>query len=496
MRLPKEATVPMSSATILANPGEEESNTSPNPTFDSVLQARLSRRHVLRGSIGGAATALLGSLSLTACGGSEDDDGSPTPASAEKLLGFTAVGKSLADSLVVPVGYTATVLYALGDPLTASTARIARRHRRRHGQPRGDHHDGMEFFGLGASGAVSAAAVDRGLLAINHEATTDETLSSFFLHANGGTPSLPRPAAEVDKETAIHGIAVGEVRKAAAGWSYVRDSAFNRRLTALSDMEISGPAAGQLLVTRTPRGTATRGTLNNCGTGKTPWAPSSRARKLVGYFARGAADDAARGMDKSVTLPAALRPQPGRPRGTAWETGGADDRYAAGTTAGSAHRRTGSDDYRNEMNGMGYIVEVDPYDSTRRRRSAALSSFCARVGRLRNRSSATPGLLHGRRLARRVHLQVRLDIVVSAADATAADRVGTGDKYLDAGTLYVAKFAADGSGSWLELTVTNPAIAGYAATYPLPIRPTCSSTPAWLPMRSEPPRWTGPNGRP
>jgi hypothetical protein len=32
----------------------------------------------------------------------------------------------------------------------------------------GDHHDGMEWFGLGA------------------EATTNEGLSSFFLHANGG----------------------------------------------------------------------------------------------------------------------------------------------------------------------------------------------------------------------------------------------------------------------------------------------------------------------
>ena len=38
-------------------------------------------------------------------------------APAATLLGFTAVPKSLADTVVVPAGYTASVLYALGDPL-------------------------------------------------------------------------------------------------------------------------------------------------------------------------------------------------------------------------------------------------------------------------------------------------------------------------------------------------------------------------------------------
>jgi hypothetical protein len=49
-----------------------------------------------------------------------------------------------------------------------------------------------------------------------------------------------------------------------------------------------------------------------------------------------------------------------------------------------------------------------------------------------------------------------------AADANAADRLAVGDKYLDNGKLYAAKFNADGTGEWLELSIADPAIAGYA----------------------------------
>jgi secreted PhoX family phosphatase len=445
---------------------EENSNTSANPTFDTVLQARLSRRGLLRGSIGTVGTAMLGGLGVAACGG--DDDTVAPAAPAATLLGFTAVSKSLADTVVVPAGYTASVIYALGDPLTAATAAFKNDGTDTDFENRaGDHHDGMEWFGLDASGKPSASSIDRGLLAVNHEATTDETLSSFFLHANGGTATLPRPAAEVDKETAIHGVSVVEVKNSSGKWATVQGSAFNFRLTALSDIEIAGPARGNaLLVTKySANGTRTRGTLNNCGTGKTPWGSFLTGEEnWAGYFFRNASDDAARGNDKSV---ASLK-RYGRNQGAAsrhgWETGGAADKYVRWNNSKLGTSIDGSDDYRNEMNGMGYIVEIDAYDKTRtaKKRTA--------MGRFAHESASFSVPVAGKPLAVYMGDDARNEYIykfVSAANWDAADAspisaMATGDKYLDSGKLYVARFNNDGSGQWVELSITNPTIASYA----------------------------------
>ena len=449
---------------------DEDSNPTDNPSFDAVLRARLSRRSVLRGSVGGAASALLGSVALAACGGGDDDEGVPAAsaaAPAERMLAFGAVAKSLADAVTVPAGYTARVLYALGDPLDAATPAFANDGTDTQFESRaGDHHDGMEWFGLAANGAASAGAVDRGLLGVNHEATTDERLSSFFLHPAGGTSTLPRPAAEVDKEVAVHGISVVEAARNAGSWQTVRDSSFNRRLTPLSPIEIAGPARGSaLLVTKhSPDGTVTRGTLNNCGTGKTPWGTLLTGEEnWTNYFTRPAGDDAARG-DKSVT---ALR-RYGRNEGAAsrhgWETGGTEDRFARWNIARSGASADGSDDYRNEMNGMGWIVEVDPYDKAKAvKKRTALGRFAHESAAFGTPVAGQPLVVYMGDDARNEYIYKFVSAAPwSAADANPADRIATGDKYLDAGTLYVAVFAADGSGQWVALTTSAPAIAGFA----------------------------------
>ena len=446
-------------------------NASATPTFDDVMRARIARRGLLRGVVGGAAAALLGGLSLSACGGggsSDDGDDDTPPTANEKLLGFTPVAKSLADTVVVPAGYTATVVYALGDPLTAGTAAFKNDGSDTDFDNRaGDHHDGMEFYGLSATGQPSTTANERGVIAMNHEATTNEGLPSFFLHPTGGTNARPRPAAEVDKEVAIHGISVVEMTKTGGKWGYVANSAFNRRITPLTEVELNGPGRGHasMIPRYSPNGTKARGTINNCGTGRTPWGTYlSGEENFAGYFTRGAADDAARG-DKSV---ASLR-RYGRNQGATsrhgWETGGPEDVYARWNISKLGASMDGSDDYRNELNTFGYIVEVDPYDKTKalRKRTA--------LGRFAHEAASFSKPVVGQPLACYMGDDSQGEYIYkfvstatwTAADASPADRLGTGDRFLDAGKLYVATFAADGTGSWIELSIANPAIAGYAS---------------------------------
>lgn len=452
-------------------------NTSSNEQFSTVMNARLSRRNMLRGGAATAATALLSTFGLTACGGSDDDPvatapapvgNTPSPAPVEKLLGFTAVGKSLADTVVVPPGYTASVIYALGDPLTSSTAAYKNDGTDTDFENRaGDHHDGMEFFSLSADGAVSTTGVTRGLLAMNHEATTNEGLASFFVHANGGTNTLPRPALEVDKEMALHGLSVVEVRTSNGKWEYLQNSNFNRRVHQQTEVQISGPVRGNALVKTkySPDGTKFRGTLNNCGTGRTPWNTYlSGEENWAGYFTRSATDNTARG-DKSVASLNRYGVAQGAASRHGWETGGADDKYARWNISKKGTSVDGSDDYRNELNGEGYIIEMDAYDKTRplKKRTA--------LGRFAHESAAFGRLLAGAPLAIYMGDDSRGEYIYkfvstapwNPADEIAADRIATGDKYLDSGKLYVAKFNADGKGSWIELNIANAAIAGYAS---------------------------------
>jgi len=453
--------------------GEGDLNSSGNADFMSVLDARLSRRAMLRGGIGAASAAVLGGWSLTACGGGGGDvveAAAPAAAgpSAIRSLAFAAVAKGTADQVTVPTGYTATPIYALGDPLFPGVAAFRNDGTDTdHDKRAGDHHDGMEYFGLNAAGtAPDANGSKRGLLAMNHEATT-----SKYLHVNGDTPN-PRPAGEADKEIAVHGLSVVEVRKTGARWAYEPSSAFNRRVTPNTEIQLSGPVRGHALVKTlyATDGTRVRGTLNNCGTGRTPWGTFLTGEEnWAGYFTRTraghAADDAARGNDKSVVSLKRYGVTQTAPSRHGWETAGSEDKYARffiGKTGASAD---GTDDYRNELNGFGYIVEMDVYD-----REARLKKRTA-LGRFAHESASFGKVAEGKPLAVYMGDDSRGEYIYKfvsakawqAADAEPANRIATGDSYLDAGTLYVAKFHADGTGEWIALSITNAQIAGYSA---------------------------------
>lgn len=448
---------------------EEECNGSGNRSLMEVLEERLSRRNVLRVGMGSAAAAVLGTVA--GCGGGSDAVAAPAPAPAPAAgpqplrLSFAAVAKSTADVVSVPAGYTATVLYAVGDPLDAATPDYRNDGTDTGFENRaGDHHDGMEYFGLNAAGtARDAAGSERAILAMNHEALTDQ-----FLHAAGTTPN-PRPAAEADKEIPAHGLSFVEVRKQNGRFAYVKGSAYNRRVTPLTPMRIHGPARGHALMKTlfSSAGTDCRGTINNCGTGTTPWGSFLTGEEnWAGYFTRPATDNTARGGSTARSVVSLNRY--GRAQGAAsrhgWETAGAADAYARWNISQVGASTDGTDDYRNELNTFGWMVEADPYDGTQalRKRTA--------LGRFAHESAAFGLRVPGRPLAVYMGDDSRGEYIYKfvsaanwdAADANPANRITTGDKYLDAGKLYVAKFNADGTGQWIELAIANPAISGYA----------------------------------
>lgn len=441
----------------LAIHDEENSNTSGNPSLMDIVDARLSRRDVLKAGAGTAAAAVFGALA--GCGGGGDD----TPAAAPISLGFDAVAKSTADAVAVPAGYTATVLYALGDPLSAATPAYANDGSDTGFADRaGDHHDGMEYFPLNAAGtARDPAGSGRGILATNHEAITDD-----FLHVNGATPN-PRPPAEADKEMDAHGLSFVEVRRTDGTWAYVRDSAHNRRVTPLTPIRLNGPVRGNALVrTRySPAGTDTRGTINNCGASQTPWGTFLTGEEnWAGYFTRAAGDDAARGGATAGSVVSLNRygKREGAGSRHGWETAGTADRYARWDISQAG--ASASDDYRNELNTYGYMVEADPYDGTQAiRKRTALGRFAHEMGAFGRAVTGKPLVVY---MGDDSQGEYVYKFVSSAnwseADATPANRITTGDKYLDRGRLYVAKFNEDGSGQWIELSIDNPAIDSYA----------------------------------
>ena len=441
---------------------EEDSNHTANPQFDQVLDTRLSRRGLLRGAAGAAGAGVLGASALSGCATAGGASGTTGPALTS--LGFKPVAKSLADKVVVPEGYTAQILYALGDPLAAGVPAFKNDGTDTTFEQRaGDHHDGMEWFGLDASGKPSNSFNSRGLLAMNHEATTDEKLSSFFIHANGGTATLPRPAAEVDKELAIHGLSVVEVMSNGKQWTAQPGSAFNRRVTAMTQAVLHGPARGsEHLVTKfSTDATLCRGTLNNCGTGKTPWGSFvSGEENWYGYFFRDAKDDDARKKDKQVQALKRYGRKAGEASRHGWESAGAQDQYVRWNN--SLLAASAKDDYRNEMNTFGYVVEMDPYDKNQpvRKRTG--------LGRFAHESVAFAKPVAGQPIVCYMGDDARGEYIykfVSDAqwdpkDASPANRLAAGDKYLDKGTLFAARFKGDGSGEWMELSMNNPVIAG------------------------------------
>ena len=439
-------------------------NTSANAHMESILAARLSRRSTLKGGIGATTAALLGGVGLSACGGDDDDGGTPNP--APKSLNFSAVVKTHADKVSVPAGYQVSILHALGDPMQFGDeswkdngSETAESYERRIG----DGHDGMYFFGM-KGGRFDSTVSDSGLLCVNHE----YVVAPYGLHANGRTVTDgKRPAAEVDKEIFAHGASVVEIKRKSGSvdMEMVRGSRYNRRVHSATPMDMTGPAAGSSnLVTKlSTDGRQAFGMNNNCACGYTPWGTYLTCEEnFLNVLGRAAGDDATRSASDVAALKRYGLPE-NRKNPYGWDTpeGEKYQRWNSRVSGASA-----AQDYRNVFNSFGWVVEIDPF------RPDAKPAKRSNLGRFNHEGSWPAPAKAGQPIVIYSGDDARGEYIykyVSDAKWDAADINGgmaAGAKYLDKGTLYVAKFNADGSGQWLELSFGKNGLDAGNKTYP------------------------------
>jgi len=348
------------------------------------------------------------------------------PAAAQRTLlpgtplpGFTAVPPASSDTLIVPEGYEAALLYKWGEPTGIAGALPAWRpdggnSAQDQAAQAGMHHDGMHFFALDTTGR-------RGLLVLNHE-YTDENL----LHA--GDPQ-PYSLAKARKSQHAVGVSVIEVALERGGWRQVLPSRYARRIHGNTPMRIAGPATGApaMRTAANPAGDAVLGTFANCAMGVTPWGTYLTCEEnFHGYFGgpRQTGDTA---------LPASLR-RYGVASGGPWVDWWRHDERFDVTR------------HPNEANRFGWVVEIDPMDpqSVPVKRTA--------LGRKRQESATCVSTRDGR-VAVYMGDDARFEYIYKfvSRDAVRPGGYAANRDVLDHGTLYAARFDADGTGRWLPL---------------------------------------------
>jgi secreted PhoX family phosphatase len=383
----------------------ELSNTSANPSIHEVSDP--ARRRWVQGGVAALATGVLGPL-LPGCA---------TSAFGGPLLGFKAIPTASNDTLVVPEGYVATAIAPWGEAIGVAGNMPAWRGDGSNSAAdqevqMGMHHDGIHYYPLDGS--------RRGLLAMNHEYTDDG-----LLHVDG----LKTWSAEkVKKAQAAHGVSVIEVEWRDTGWQMVRPSRYARRFTAYTPFAVTGPAAGHALMRTAadPAGRTVLGTLNNCASGLTPWGTYlSGEENFAFYF------DAGDNLD-------AHQKRWGLRKTGFYRWPEHDERFNAVK-------------HPNEPNRFGWVVEIDPMDPTSTPVKRTALGRAAHEGAWIALTRDNRAVVYSGEDARFEYIYkfVTRDKVRPAGNGLSAAQANR--ELLDHGTLYVARFDADGRGRWLPV---------------------------------------------
>ncbi len=388
------------------------SNPSRADTIGDVIATRLSRRDLVGGIL--AVSAISSIMPLAA-------EAQPLAKTANTTpnFNFKEIAAGSDQAMHVAEGHDADVLIRWGDKVFADAPAFDPRRQTPAAQARqfGYNNDFLGYVPLQGSSS-------RGLLVVNHEYTNEELM--FPGVGRQDTTKFAKMTKELaDIEMMAHGGSVIEVRKRGGKWSIVEGSPYNRRITATTEMRISGPAAGHPLM-RTkadPTGTRVLGMLNNCAGGMTPWGTWLTCEEnFNGYFWGSVVGHPDEQALKRYGVP------------SNWYNWGAYyDRFDIAKEP-------------NEANRFGWMVEIDPMDpkSVPVKRTA--------MGRFKHEGAGGVVNKDGRYVVYSGDDE-RFDYVykfVTEGRVNARSRA-VNRNLLDKGTLYVAKYNADGTGEWLPL---------------------------------------------
>lgn len=397
------------------------------PTFEAILAANLSRRTLLSGAVASAGLAACARL--------------PTKTQAKGGAGaFKSVAPQNTDALVIADGYRQNMVARWGDSLVTGTPDFDTRRLATDdwldagaaaAQDRqfGTNADAVGYF------AQKQGRAARGLVCVNHEYVNGELVwpdhdgvNMKYAQAKAWFAKHPHAAAFMQ---AAHGVTVMQLQRGEKGWTRDLSSPFNRRITANTPMDIHGPARGHELMRTNadPAGTRVLGTFANCSAGKTPWGTYLTSEENVDDYFEGAAANA-------------------------------DTRYPL---AREAHRRFPLRDHSfyhwdlqdprfdtasepNEAFRFGWMVEIDPHDpkSVPRKRTA--------LGRMQHEGANTIVGKSGH-VAAYMGDDEKFEYIYKFVSRDPFDpkNPAANRDLLDQGTLYCARFDADGTGEWLPL---------------------------------------------
>jgi secreted PhoX family phosphatase len=406
--------------TFIPKTMEESDDIPSNPNLDvtigDVINARVGRRDAMRTISAVAALAAVPAVGGALAGKAQ----AATPASS---LTFKELEHGYDETHHVAEGYDAGILIRWGDPVASDAPAFDQNNLTAAAQLTqfGYNNDFIGYFPLPRGSKNS----EHGLLAINHE-YTDRHLMWPGLGGDEAEAIAKQTKDQIDVEMAAHGHSVIEVIREGGVWKVVPNSPYNRRISALeTEMVLSGPAAGhdRLKTSQDATGAKVIGTINNCAGGWTPWGTVLIAEEnFHGYFS-------------ADPLPAAEERN--------------YKRYGIGKGWygwANFHDRFDLNKEPNEANRFGWMVEFDPYDpeSTPVKRTA--------LGRFKH-EGATAVLNHDGRVVLYSGDDERFDYVYKfvSTNKVDMDNPANNKDILDDGTLYVAKFEADGALKWMPL---------------------------------------------